>query len=280
MDMTHLMESFASTFTGMADQVVAYLPRLVAALVVVLLGWILARLTRAFVIRLIAGLDQVWYKLVSRTGLDHTYLHLVSARLIGEVLFWFVILVSIFGAAQILSVGAVTDWVASAISYLPSILAGVLIVVLGVVLSSLVRSLVAAAASTAHITQANQLGRAVQILVVVVAVIVGVTQLGIDVSFLTTITAITLAAGFGGIALAFGLGARSHVAHLLGMQQLRKLYKIGDEIRIGQVQGRILAFTTTTVLVETSEGRAHVPAGDFMDQVVNMTASADTHDAG
>jgi len=280
MDMTHFMESFASTFAGVADQVIAYLPRLVAAVVVLLLGWLLARLIRAFTIRLIAGLDQVWYKLISRTGLDHTYLHLVSARLVGEVLFWFVILVSVFGAAQILSFGAVTEWVASAIAYLPSILAGVLIVILGVVLSSLVRSLVVAAATTAHIAQANQLGRAVQFLVVVVAVIVGVTQLGIDVSFLTTITAITLAAIFGGIALAFGLGAKQHVTHILCMQQLRKLFNIGDEIRIGPVEGRILAFTTTMVVVETVQGQAHIPAAEFQQQVVTTTASAEPYGEG
>ncbi|MDZ7641543.1 MAG: hypothetical protein U5J62_05930 [Desulfurivibrio sp.] len=279
MDMTYLEKSLSNTFTEAADQVIAHLPRLLAALLVILLGWLLARLLRALVVRFIAGLGQVWSRVASRAGMDHLHLHLTLASLTGEVLFWLVILVSVFGAAQILTEGAATAWMIDTLAYLPSMLAGVLIIVLGVVLGSMVRSLLAAAAGTAHIARANQLGRTGQVLVVTVAVMVGVTQLGIDISFLTTLAAIILATGLGGIALAFGLGARTHAEQLLGMQQLRKLYKIGDEIRIGQVRGRILAFTTTAVLVETDEGRARLPADDFMRQVVITTASADSHDA-
>lgn len=267
MDMGHLVTSFSDTFAAVGEQVINFLPRILAALLVMLLGWLTGRLVRAISTHFIKGLDQMWGRLVSRTGLDQAYLHLVSAKLIGDILFWFIILVSIFGAAQILFLGAFTQWVSGAVSYLPSMLAGILIIILGVALSRLLRSLVEAAAVTAHISQAQLLGRSVQILMVTVSIIVGVTQLGIDVSFITTVTAIALAAIFGSIGLAFGLGARNHVSNLVTMQQLRKIFKVGDEIRLEQIDGRILEFTQTMVILETRDGNACVPAALFMEKI-------------
>lgn len=278
MEMAHLVESFSSTFTSVANQVIDFLPRILAAVLVLLLGWLLARLVRAIATRFIGGLDQLWARLVSKTGIDQAYMHLVSAKLIGDILFWFIILVSVFGAGQILSLGVFTAWLTDAVAYLPSLLAGVLIIILGVALSRLVRSLVEAAASAAHISQASLLGRGVQILMIVVSVIVGVTQLGIDVSFLTTITAIILAATLGGIALAFGLGAKSHVKNIVTMQQLRKLYRVGDEVRIGELRGTILGFSPTMVITESEEGTAYIPAGLFLQQVVISKRRVEAHD--
>jgi small-conductance mechanosensitive channel len=267
MDMPHLVESFSNTFLKVADQIVEFLPRVLAALLVLFLGWLLARLVRALSVRFISGLDQLWGRVVSRAGLDQANLHLVSAKLIGDILFWFIVLIAFFGAAQILSLGAFTNWVSKVVAYLPSLLAGVLIIILGIAISRLLRSLVETTASSAHIPQAYLLGRAMQVLVIVVAVIVGIAQLGIDISFITVISGIVLGGVCGGIALAYGLGARTYVANVLALHQLRKLFKIGDEVLIQGVSGRIVDFTTIMVVIDTESGEAFMPAAQFMQHV-------------
>jgi hypothetical protein len=67
--------------------------------------------------------------------------------------------------------------------------------------------------------------------------------------------------------LAFGLGARTHVSNIIAANQLRQRYQDGDIIRIGDIEGRILAITVSRVTIETESGNVDVPAKLFDEQV-------------
>jgi len=83
---------------------------------------------------------------------------------------------------------------------------------------------------------------------------------------LVVLTAVILGALLGGGALAFSLGARQMVSNLLAAQQLRQHYQVGDHIRIGELDGTVLEITARSVILETEEGRAQVPACQFDEQ--------------
>jgi small-conductance mechanosensitive channel len=75
--------------------------------------------------------------------------------------------------------------------------------------------------------------------------------------------AIVLAATAGGLALGFGLGARAKVSNLLAMRYVAETYRVGQMVRVGQVDGRIVKIGTASVVLDTPEGRAFVPASQF-----------------
>jgi hypothetical protein len=64
---------------------------------------------------------------------------------------------------------------------------------------------------------------------------------------------------------AFGLGARTSVSNILASYYLQKAYTVGQLVRIGETQGRIIRMTPTAVLLEASEGRIYVPAKAFSE---------------
>ena len=64
---------------------------------------------------------------------------------------------------------------------------------------------------SARLAQATLLGRIAQFVIMITAIVIGVDQIGIDITFLSIIAAILLSTTLGAIALAFGLGARRHV---------------------------------------------------------------------
>ena len=260
------LQAFADSFTALLAQAGAYLPRILAAVAVLVAGWLVAKALRALSVRLVHVLDRLWHRLVLRTGSDSLQGRHPPTHVVGELVFWLVLLFFLTGATQVLGLTVFTSWLARVAAYIPVLVAGLLILLAGFVIGSLARDVVAAAAASAGLTQGDLLGRLAQALILVAAGMVGADQAGIDVGFLTLLFGVALGALLGGLALAFGLGARDHVAHLLAARQARRLYRVGDRLRIGESEGRILELGPTMLVLETGRGRAVVPARLLAEQ--------------
>lgn len=241
----------------------AYLPSLLAALALVLLGWLSAHLLRAFIKRLGAGTD----RLISRIGLGS---HLQALRLpwslsqfIATTVYWLVILFFLTAAAEIMGLPGIATWLSEITAYLPMIFAAAIIILIGYLLATFLRDSLAGAGVSLGMREARLLGQIVYVSVLIVAMIIGAGQLGIDVSLLTGIVTAGIAALFGAMALAFGLGARESVANIIAAHYVQRSYKVGENIRIGELEGQILELTPTAVILDTRDGRAMIPAKEF-----------------
>ena len=266
-----IFDGLATAFQTLISQVLGYLPKVTLALLVLVLGWALARLMRFLVVRTIARLDRLWQRMIVKKELVHLQPRNPPTLIVGELVFWLLMLVFITFATNILGLGIFATWIKSAVSYLPVIAAGLLIVLVGFVVSSLVRDLVATATASAGLSNGGLLARTVQIIILFTAIILGINQIGIDIVFLSDVVGIILAAVLGGIALAFGLGARTHVSNLIAANQLKQLYQVGDTVQIGDIEGRIVDILVARVVIDTEQGSVDVPAKIFDEQVTIIT---------
>lgn len=265
-----ILQGLVPWFQSVAAQVLEYLPRIATAVLVLVLGWLLARLLRLLVMRAIGSLDHLWQRLIARPGLEHFSPHHPPTRIIGGVVFWLLLLVFLALAAEILGLEIFGAWLREIVTYLPLAVAGLLIVFVGFVVSSLVRDLVASAAESAELSHGDLLGRMAQIIILFIAIVIGIGQIGIDIMFLSVIAGIVLASMLGGIALAFGLGARTHVSNIIAANQLRQLYQVGDIVRIGEIEGRVMDIMVSRVIIDTEAGTVDVPARIFEEQVTSI----------
>jgi small-conductance mechanosensitive channel len=268
------MNESASTLQGLTEglqamlaQVLAYLPKVAVAVLVLVLGWLLARMVRLLVVRAIGRMDQLWQRLISKRGLEYLQPRHPPARVVGELVFWLAMLIVVTLATEILGLGIFGSWLKEIVTYLPLAAVGLLIVLVGFVVSSLARDVVATAAASAGLSHEDLLGRTAQIIILSIAIIIGIDQIGIDIAFLSVVAGIILATMLGGIALAFGLGARTHVSNIIAANQLRQFYQVGDRVRINDVEGRVMDITVSRVLIETEGGSVDVPAKLFDEQV-------------
>ncbi|MDH5444728.1 MAG: mechanosensitive ion channel [Gammaproteobacteria bacterium] len=269
---------FFSGVTEITGQMMAYLPRVLAAVAVLFVGWFIAKLIRMLSDHVISGLDRFWHKAVLRSGLEQLQPRYPPAKIAGEILYWLVILLFIALAAHILGMAVFVDWLTAVVAYLPQLLAGLLIVLAGFIVSSLVRDLVAATAFSSGMSQGDLLGRAAQMVILLTAIILGIDQIGIDVMFLAVVLGIILAATLGAVALAFGFGARVHASNIIAAHQLQQLYKPGERVQIGDITGKIIEITTTRVVLDASEGRVNIPASQFETSVSILLTESDKHE--
>jgi small-conductance mechanosensitive channel len=122
---------------------------------------------------------------------------------------------------------------------------------------------------------AGALARAVQISVIVVALVMGAHQAGIDSTFLMIALPVLLGGLLGGAALAFGLGSRTAVSNIIASYQLTRLHEVGQRVRIAGLEGRIERVTPTAVVLEAADGRVVVPAKLFSEGVAVILAGAE-----
>lgn len=276
------MESNSSWFGSYLDAIwdqikvgADYIPSLLAAILLLVFGWVIARLAR-HAIRKLADASNSFLERTFPSGiLAEARVSTLVATLLGEIVFWAILLIAVGIAAGIAGLSAVAEWLDRITAHLPNLIAGIAIVVVGFFLSIYIREQVTPQATPGGSRQRLLLGQVAQGLVISTALIVGLDQIGIDVALLVALTVVIVAALLTGLAVAFALGARSHVSNLIGMRSARRHLNPGVRIRIDDIEGEILEITPTQIALTNEQGKILVP-GRFIDEQAIIILTPDT----
>jgi small-conductance mechanosensitive channel len=269
-----LSTALANAFTQVAARITEYLPNLLGAAVLLLAGWLIARLLRGLAVKLMHVLELLLHRLSRGQAARAARIPSASVEVVGSILFWVVILFFAAAATHVLGLGAFSSWLQGLVTYLPTLMAGALIILAGALLSGLARDLTVAAVPALPEQQRALLGRVVQGTILVTAIAVGADQIGIKITFLVILAAVVAAAVIGGVALAVSLGARTYVANLIGAHYMRQAFSTGQRVRIGAVEGTILELTAVSIVLESNEGRVSIPAKAYHEGPIVLLAPA------
>ncbi len=267
-----LRASLANAFSQLGTQLAEYAPKLLGAALLLLVGWLIARLLRGLAVKLMHVLELVLNRLWRGPAGKTSALPSASVEIVGTILFWVVIVFFAAATANVLGLDAFSSWLKDLMAYLPTLFAGLVIILAGVLLSGFARDLTVAALAALPEIQRLQISRLVQGAILVTAVVMGADQIGIEITFLVVLAAVTTSAIIGGVALAVSLGARTYVANLIGAHYLRHAFEPGQRVRIGALEGTILELTAVSVVLETEQGRASVPAKVYNEDAILLLA--------
>jgi small-conductance mechanosensitive channel len=269
-DAAELTAQLETTLLAAANEIIAALPGIAGGLVLLLAGWYAARLIRAATLKLMDLVNRALERLLSGRTRAVVYFSSGIANLVASILFWITLFVFVTAALDTAGLTAVSAWLERIVEFLPGIVTGGLIILVGYILSALVRDVTLAAAHAAEFTESVVISRLAQGITLVTALVIGLDQIGIDVTFLTTMLGVTSAAVLFGFALAFGLGARSLVSNLIAAHHLRDILEPGQDIRVGEYEGTVLEVSTTAIILDTPEGRTSLPASLYQEQAMVM----------
>ena len=257
----------SDTFSNLSQQIVDYSPQLLGAIGVLLIGWLIAHTLSLSTRKLIQGLDALFAKFARMEGIHREKIQSSYASIISRIVFWVVMLFFLAVVANILGWDIFSGWLDSIVSFLPGLISGLIIMLGGFLLSNLAKAGIISAAHKSGLSQSTMIARAVQSVIIFSAIIIGVEQIGLNVGFLSNIIIAIVAILLAGAALAFSLGARDMVANIIGAQYTRKYCRVGDQVRIGDVEGEIIELSQAFIVLETRTGQAIIPAKYFHEQV-------------
>ncbi len=209
-----MAQSFQDIWLGVAD----LLPKLIVALVIFLVGWVVGAAVRKVIVHAFKLLKVDSFlreakieQLVSRAGFQ-----LDSGRFIGTLIEWFIIAVFLVAVFDVLGLTQVTVFLQQVVLlYLPQVIVAALILLVAGVIGDVMQKVVAGSAKAAGIKSANFAGTATRWAIWIFAILAALFQLGIAATFIQTLfTGIVVALALA-LGLAFGLGGQEAAARYI-----------------------------------------------------------------
>ncbi|MEK7117746.1 MAG: hypothetical protein AAB861_03155 [Patescibacteria group bacterium] len=208
-----LTESFRNLWVG----VIGFVPNLVVAILIVIIGWAIGALLGRVVSQVIKSLrlDEGLRKAGLEDFLARGGINLNSGAFLGGLVKWFVMLVFLIGALDVLRLTQVTEFLKNILEYIPQVIVAVLILLAAGVIGDALKRVVVSSAKTAEVKSSGFLGSVTKWAIWVFAILVALSQLGIAPVIINTLFTgfvVALSLAFG---LAFGLGGQDVAARVL-----------------------------------------------------------------
>ncbi len=211
-----LQDSFTVTFANMFSQVGMFLPKFVAAILVLVLGTAIAKWLKSLTVKLLELLR------ISR-GLQDTPIeaflkHAEVGKIedvVGAVVYWLSMLVVLQTSVSLLGLQAISSVLEKLLGYTPNVVSAVLVLFFGVLLAGFVESLVKGAIQSVSGKSARLFGKVSSYLIMVISILAAIAELRIAQQFISTLFmgfVFTLAIALG---LAFGLGGKGVVSEMM-----------------------------------------------------------------
>ena len=266
------LQVIQSAITDLVLRVVEYLPRLFTSLLILLLGWILARIISTIVRRLAEKLklDDLLTRTGVSAGLKRAEIKRSGPELLALFVFWIIFLNFLLIGLESLGLTAAVDPLHNLIAFLPRLLAALATLTAGVLLAQFLGKATQAAMSGMGVEFHQEVGQGVNVLLVVMVVIVVLEQLGIDASIMTNIVTNVLTIIVAGLALAFGLGGREVARNVLAGHYIREQFSMGDLLIVDGEEGTLEAVGTLNSELKVGENRLIVPNTRLTETAVKV----------
>jgi len=212
MDVNMLLDSIRESL----HQVAVFLPRLLLAIVIIVVGWLVAKALRFAVVKALRAIN--FNVVTEKAGIDHFLqqggAQFDTVRLLGGLVYWLVILAALMVASSTLEATHVTELIGRLVLFLPKVMLAVVIVVFGAYFARFVAAALTMYLRDSHVGEAALIGRLALYAIIVFVVMIALDQMGLaDIirqAFLILVAGVAL-----GLALAFGLGGQKRAADMI-----------------------------------------------------------------
>lgn len=217
MFLTTWADVLSQSFQGLFYGLVAFIPNLLAALIIFVIGWLIGAGLARVVEQVIAAIkvDQALRAAGVERVVERAGWKMNAGAFLGTLVKWFFIIVFLVAALEVLGLTQVTAFLTTVVlGYLPQVIVAVLILLVAAVVAQAAQRVVRGAAAAAHMKSANFLGSVARWSIWVFAVLAALDQLGVSPFIQTLFTGlvVALALAFG---LAFGLGGQAAAARYI-----------------------------------------------------------------
>ncbi len=253
--------SFRELFARVIQDIMAWLPSLLGAVLLLLVGWfaaIVLRFLLGSVLRRL-GVD----RLSEKTGIGPLLKSWGVTRQLSSVIarfaFWVVLFLFLLAATESLGLGFVAGAFRATVAFLPRLLASLLIVLVGMLLSGVVADALSVYADRSGLKSGAFIGTIVKYILFVFVFIVALQQLGVETALFSGVIIILLTSLLLSLAISFGIGNRELARNISAGFHARESFLPGAQLQFRNHQGRLIRIGAFKFTLETSAGQLSLP---------------------
>lgn len=265
---------FLVSFQDAFRQIIALAPQVLAMLVVLVLGYVVARVLA----RIASALSEAigLQTAAERSGLLDSMKHVGIDKsvpwIVGQIIFWLTMCIFLTAGFNILQLEALSSAMQDLVAYIPRLLVATVVIVVGLLVAAFLRGVVATSADRVGVTYAQHLANGCYYVLALLTFIAAFEQLGIRFDLLQDMILIAFGALAVGFALAFGLGGRDVMGGILAGYYTRQRLHAGDRVTVGEIEGTVREVGPVATVIETVEdgllNRRSVPNTKMLNDAV------------
>ncbi len=208
---------FIESFQQFLNEIASALPRIIGAVLILIIGWILAKLVKRLFVRFLKLIK--FNYLTEKSGIDKFLqdggVKVTAIDVFGTLIYWFFMLIVIMATLNSLNLSGASALFDEIMMYIPNIIVGIAILIIGIYLARMVSQILKTSLKGMQDKTSSLISQVANIAIIILTVFVTLGQLNIAKEIVTSAFIIVFGAICLALALAFGLGGREKAAELL-----------------------------------------------------------------
>ncbi|MBC6996168.1 mechanosensitive ion channel [Neolewinella lacunae] len=255
------MESIIQVLKLQALQLLEIIPALIKAVVIFLVGWILAKALARIVRGILQaiGIDRLAERLMSIDLLSKANIRLVPSAIVGGIVYYFTLIVFIMAAVEALGMRMISDLMVDLIEYIPSAITAFILLLVGLFLADAIKKILVTTCRSLGITSGNLIANVVFYFILLNVVLLALRQAKLQTEFMEDNISILLAGIAGAFAIGYGLASRHLMGSILASFYSRGRIKVGDEISIDGMRGEVVTINNHDLILRAEDSEFVVP---------------------
>ncbi len=213
MENNDLLTTIKDSFYDLTSRIVSYIPEIVVALLLVLIGFIVAKALSKLVSNSIGYIEKNKWTKKFFDSIDVTMVKVSDIAALFTK--YAVLLIFLSAAVDVLGLEVLSNTFDSILAFVPKIFAAMVVAALSLVAGNVMKDLVTESAKRAKIKSANTLGSIARIVVLVFGFPLALAQLGLDLTVINNNITVVMAGIMLALGLAFGLGGRETASKIV-----------------------------------------------------------------
>jgi small-conductance mechanosensitive channel len=268
-----IRDLFVQSWLVFQDRFLDFLPDLIAALLVLGVGWLLARFLSRMITKLLNffKFDQLLDKLKFTKILSSSNVNYLPSVIIGQVFYWIIFGAVIITAAETMGWTVINYEVSKLLDFLPNLLTAIVFFILGTYVAAFVRDFIKGATSSLGMSTGKFISNLIFYLLFVIIALTALKQAGLDTSIITTNLVIIIGSIMLAVSISYGFASRDLLANILAGFFSRRIYRKGQIIEVDGVRGTIVDINNMAVIIQISDTeRMVIPTSHVMNSKVKI----------
>jgi len=259
-----------SSLRSTTDMFVSAIPKIIGALLLLLIGWLVAKIVALVVSKILKAvkLNKALEKINNIPMIKNASFEIDGVKIVSKFVYWVILLVFFITATDTMGWSEVSSKISELISYLPKLLSALVIFLIGFYIANLLKGLVRTTLHSLEISSASMASNAVFYILLIFITITALNQAGMDTTMITSNVTMILGAILLAFTISFGLGSRDILTNILSSIYGKKNFEVGDKVKIGDIQGEITKIDNISITVKTPGSDFVIPAQKLVSEQI------------